>query len=116
MIVVKDGVVFKKFTAGIIWAIARLDLLSKISELCPAEIMITSANDSTHSAGSKHYYDEAFDVRSHNFDVAKKELFRTQLEDFLNSNSPCYFTVLLEYIGTPNEHFHIQVRRGTRYQ
>ena len=116
MIIIKTGVKFQEFTTGLLWILSRLNMLHKISEFCPAEIMITSVNDSTHLPTSKHYLNEAIDLRSHNFDATKKELFRKQLEDFLNIGSPCPFTVLLESIGTSNEHFHVQVRKGVRCQ
>ena len=76
--------------------------------------MITSANDSTHLPTSKHYLDEAIDLRSNNFQAESKAMFRTELEKFLNLGSPCPFTVLLEDIGTSNEHFHVQVKKGNR--
>jgi hypothetical protein len=114
MITVKADVRFGRFTTGLIWAISRLDLLSKISRYCPEEIMITSANDGTHLEKSKHYIDEAIDIRSHNFTNGTKIAFREELEKFLNIGSPCQFTVLLESLGTANEHFHIQVKKGSR--
>jgi hypothetical protein len=92
----------------------RLDLLHKFSNLCPKEIVITSANDSKHSNNSKHYLNEALDLRSHNFMPGTKIAFREELERFLNIGSPCPFTVLLEGLDTPNEHFHVQVKKGYR--
>ena len=76
------------------------------------DLVITSANDSRHGPGSKHYTNEAIDVRSHNFrDATAKHLFRTAYELALGPQ----FRVLLEGLGTPNEHFHAQVRKGHAY-
>lgn len=114
MIAVKETARFKKLTTSLLWILSRLDLISKISALCPSEVVITSVDDSTHSSNSKHYLDEAIDIRSHNFTVDNKEPFREELERFLNIGSPCPFIVLLESLGTPNEHFHAQVKKGYR--
>ena len=84
-------------------------------DLCPAEVVITSINDSGHSKNSRHYKDEAVDLRSKNFAPSKKEPFRVALGVYLNTLcSDCQFTVLLEDLGTDNEHFHIQVRKWTK--
>ena len=76
------------------------------------DLVITSGNDSTHSHASRHYRDEAIDVRTHNFRSREaKRTFRAAWEMALGGQ----FRVLLEGEGTPNEHFHAQVRRGHTY-
>lgn len=75
----------------------------------PADWTVTSINDSIHSKNSKHYKNQALDLRSHNFnDIATKmqfvELLKLKLEN--------KYTVLFEGGETSNEHFHIQLRKG----
>lgn len=77
------------------------------------DLVVTSGNDSTHSTGSRHYTDEAIDLRSHNFvSRAAKREFRVWWEEYLGPQ----FRVLLEQEGTPNEHFHAQVKKGHTYR
>ena len=78
----------------------------------PKDFVITSVNDSKHMVGSKHYTDEAIDLRSKNFnDMASKYSFKELLELRLGKK----FRVLFEYPGKINEHFHIQVKRGAKF-
>ena len=75
----------------------------------PPDLVITSANDSQHKAGSKHYGNLAVDVRSKTFaDVTAKKAFIVALRRELGDA----FTVLHECVGTPNEHFHVQSRKA----
>lgn len=81
--------------------------------LWTGDLVITSGNDSRHGANSRHYVDEAIDVRSHNFaSRAAKREFRATFEAALGPQ----FRVLLECEGTANEHFHAQVRKGHVYR
>ena len=73
----------------------------------PEDIVITSANDSTHKANSKHYSNEALDVRSKSFDADARAAFIAALKRELGEA----FTVLYEGDGTPNQHFHVQVKK-----
>ena len=75
----------------------------------PDVVVVTSANDSVHMTGSKHYTGEALDVRSHNFPNREAKL--AFLEAVLKRLGDGY-SGLLEAEGTPNEHFHYQVRSG----
>lgn len=82
------------------------------SVVLPPKIVITSGNDSTHGDNSRHYKDEAMDVRAKNFPSREsKRAFRTRLEEILGAK----FRVLIECEGQDNEHFHIQVRKGLNY-
>lgn len=76
------------------------------------ELVITSINDGNHKQDSRHYTNEAIDIRSHNFpsEFLKKE-FRRELEAYLGPK----FRVLYESAGTPNQHFHVQVRKGMKF-
>lgn len=74
----------------------------------PAELVVTSANDSTHMAGSQHYADLAIDVRSKTFKPAASDAFLERLRHELGPD----YTVLYEGDGTPNAHFHLQRKKG----
>lgn len=64
---------------------------------------ITSANDSTHSATSWHYKGRALDFRTHDFPGDKQELLAA-LKAELDSD----FDILLESLGGPQEHIHVE--------
>ena len=75
-------------------------------------VVITSINDSMHSTSSRHYTDEAIDLRSKNFPtLTAKAAFAANLRAELGPA----FTVLFEGAGTDNEHWHLQPRKGTTY-
>ena len=75
------------------------------------EVVITSINDSTHGDKSRHYTNEAIDLRSKTFSPEAKTAFAVRLRAELGPQ----FTVLFEHSGTPNEHWHVQPRKGTTY-
>lgn len=71
----------------------------------PPEVFITSGTEGRHMPGSKHYTGEALDVRSHNFpSFAAKREFLNAVRRRLGRN----YDVILESLGRPNEHFHIE--------
>jgi hypothetical protein len=78
----------------------------------PPDLVVTSVNDSKHRSGSRHYVDEAVDVRSHNF---ASQGDRISFRELLANRLGPRFTVLLEDEGLPNEHFHIQPKKGTTF-
>lgn len=81
----------------------------------PDIIWVTSLNDSLHSERSRHYTDEAMDIRSKNFPTRTSKLhFVARYSALLNSHpeDPHKFTVIFENEGGPEEHFHVQVRKG----
>jgi hypothetical protein len=113
---VKPGVVFKRFTPALIRMLGALESIALegrgLVPGMPDELVITSANDGTHSALSRHYRDEALDVRTKSFpNRASKDQFRMALQCKLGPK----FTVLLENEGGAQEHAHIQVRKGGTY-
>lgn len=67
------------------------------------ECVITSANDSKHSTNSLHYKGNALDIRTRNWDGDKKWL-REEIDDCLGQD----FDVVLEGLGTENEHLHVE--------
>ena len=109
-------VVFKRFT----WGLVRiLEVLVAITRAFPewftdGQLDITSANDSTHSKVplSRHYTNEALDVRSHDLAEDVKDRFLIALSRMLGPG----FMVQIEFRGGPNEHIHIQVARGWSFE
>lgn len=109
MLLFKSNVRLKVFTPALRRILFELDNLNsqKIPNY-PVDWTITSINDSTHMKGSKHYANLALDLRSKNFGSEElKREFKDRLEFALGPK----FTVLYENTGTPNEHFHIQVKK-----
>jgi hypothetical protein len=116
----KDSVRFKELSAPLLWILNILYDLAETAPGIPNEIVITSVNDSKHSVGSRHYTNEAIDIRTHNFRTREtKRWFRGELEKELSRHplpqSSNKFRVLLEDEGLPNEHLHVQVRKGMRF-
>jgi len=68
-----------------------------------AELVITSANDSTHSSKSLHYHDLALDLRSKNVTTPIKLKLLEAMKARLAG-----FDVILEAFGKENEHFHLE--------
>lgn len=68
-----------------------------------AELVITSANDSTHSAKSLHYHDLALDLRSKNVPVSVKMRLLKEMKERLVG-----YDVILEHFDKENEHFHLE--------
>jgi len=84
----------------------------------PTVLVITSVNDSRHSTHSRHYTDDAIDFRTKGppasnamGSTASKRKFRKRFAEILGAR----FTVILESLGTPNEHLHAQVKKGQVY-
>lgn len=114
MILIKDDSVrLKKLTPALAYIFQRLSMINqrRIPDY-PIDFVITSINDGTHSPDSRHYRDEACDLRSKNFlNNDSKNHFRLLLQMELGDK----FTVLLENLGLNNEHFHIQVKKGMTF-
>jgi hypothetical protein len=113
MLICKASVRFKRLTPALMEILNTLFAMDqhRAADVQPADLVITSANDSTHGATSRHYRDEAIDVRSKTFPEGLKGPFRALLEAELGPR----FRVLLEDRGTPNEHFHCQVKKGQTF-
>lgn len=82
-------------------AIIVRDVYASLDPNCSCTI--TSANDSKHSDGSLHYYGRALDFRTHDFS-GDKALLRAKIKEALGND----FDVVLEGLGTPNEHIHLE--------
>jgi hypothetical protein len=112
MLTTKPGVHFATITPALLHMLTALERLSRTFAPQPQEgVVITSGSDSTHMAGSKHYTGEAIDVRSKTFGPQDKRAFADALRDALGPQ----FTVLLEHEGLPQEHWHVQVKKGRRF-
>jgi|TARA_R110000787_G_scaffold141904_6_gene255464 hypothetical protein len=108
---VKASARFKAFTPAMLYILQVVYLEAR--ECTSVEnIVITSVNDSGHSTHSRHYTDEAIDIRTRNFPKSvDRQRFQTALRRALGKP----FTVLFEGGGTPNQHIHIQPRKGSMY-
>lgn len=88
----------------------------------PKDLLITAGRNGKHMPGSRHYTDQALDVRSKTFaDREDKLRFLQRVIDRLGdpvpittSTGPGFQTRdgrwlgILEYEGTANEHFHLE--------
>ena len=108
----KASVRFQGFTRGLIRILVAVQRVAERTRM--KEIVITSANDGQHSQRprSRHYSNEALDLRSRNFQTATARiLFLQRLRRELGER----FYVAYEGHGKPNAHIHVQPRRGTTY-
>ena len=107
---VKDGVQFSKIAPG---GFRILEAISTVARRVGVDLTITSACDGMHSGPEDpHHRGEAYDIRTHDMDVRMKAVVLNALQALLPIEQ---FFSFLEAAGTPNEHFHIQVRKGTTY-
>ena len=83
-------------SAGVINAASSMGLTE--------DMVITSGNDSTHMEGSKHYTGEALDVRTKHLPATLK----TALAEMVRQRLGPKYQVILESVGTPNEHLHVE--------
>ena len=88
-----------------------------------SDLTITSACDGAHSGpNDPHHRGEAYDVRSHTFaDVMKRTVLETIMGELgiYQEQDGGFVTDLffcwLEQAGQPNEHIHVQLRKGIVY-
>ena len=109
-VVCKPSVRFKGFTRGLVRILVAVQRVAERTRM--AQVVITSANDGKHSQRprSRHYTNEAIDLRSRNFrTAAARDRFLARLREELGSR----FYVAYESHGKPNAHIHVQPRRGT---
>jgi len=117
----KPTVRIEELTPGLSHIIYHTELFVRHCIYTPSIIYITSIDDSKHGIDSRHYKGEALDIRSLNFSNQEdKERFRSDLELSLNkTQSTRKFRVLFEKrivkngIISQEEHFHVQVAKGT---
>lgn len=106
---VKPGVLFTMIAPG---GFRILSAIDQATIELGWDLMITSAGDGMHSGpNDPHHRGEAYDVRSHEFNAEEKDKILATLRRILGDR----FYAFLESPGTDNEHFHIQVCKGTTY-
>jgi hypothetical protein len=89
-----------------------LDVAKQIITPLDFDVTITSSRDGEHSGpDDPHHSGNAFDFRTHDLIGARKTLWLSKLRTRLGDR----FTILLENEGLPNEHCHVQPRKGTVY-
>ena len=71
------------------------------------DLMITSGLEGVHLAHSRHYDGDALDFKTHG--VLRQDLVKIRNDLIFNLGSQ--YTVLIEDLGLPNEHMHIQYNR-----
>ena len=77
------------------------------------DLVITSACDGLHSGPTDpHYRGEAYDVRSQGFTPGEKATILNCFQALLPESQ---FYCFLEKPNTPNEHWHLQIKQGTKY-
>lgn len=108
MVHCKAGVRFAQITPDLVAMLRALVRVADHPTVPTDGLVITSGSDGQHAAQSKHYTGQAVDVRSKTFAGPDKPSFQAVLQQELGAR----FTVLLEHEGRPNEHWHIQVRKG----
>ena len=110
VVTAKPGVQFTVISPG------GFRILAAIDDTCQKlglDLVITSACDGEHSGpNDPHHRGEAYDVRSHGFTEEDKDEILASLIDILGQD---HFYAFLESPGTENEHFHIQVKKGTTF-
>ena len=78
---------------------------ANVAEAMGIEVVVTSGKDSKHMMGSKHYAGNALDIRSKNFkSYEDKLLYLDAVMERLGEK----YQGILEFVDTPNEHFHIE--------
>jgi hypothetical protein len=107
IVLVKPGVQFTIISpAGfrILWALTEVATGG-------ADITITSACDGLHSGvDDPHHRGEAYDIRCH--DAADPAILLQDIQHVLGTG---LFFSFIEDPGTPNEHIHVQKRKGVEY-
>lgn len=110
----KEEVRLKGLTPGLCRILTVIQEAADEEADLPTELLVTSIHDGTHGQFSRHYKDEALDLRSHSFSSPKRKAdFVISLQARLGPK----FWVTLEHPeeqGGP-EHFHIQVAKGGTY-
>lgn len=106
---VKPGVLFNVIAPG---GFRILSAIDQTAEDLRFDLMITSGTDGEHSGpNDPHHRGEAYDIRSHEFNAEEKQSILANLRAYLGDR----FYVFLEAEGTPNEHFHLQITKGSTY-
>jgi len=106
---VKEGAEFSVIAPGGFVILAAIQLTV---ESLGHDLTITSGTDGEHSGpNDPHHRGEAYDIRTN--DLTDKEAVLEQIQKNLYGEE--HFFAFIEDPGTPNEHIHCQIKRGTVY-
>jgi hypothetical protein len=104
---VKNGVKFEEFRPCVV---TLIETLGEVANEINKDIWITSANDGKHKNGSKHYSNEALDIRIKNLSSEESWIVHKRLSglnDLVDyNNEPFYkncYDVVLE-----SDHIHVE--------
>lgn len=112
MLTTKPGVRFAIITPALLHMLGAVERLSRGMFALPEEgLVITAGSDGQHVPASRHYKGEAIDLRSKTMSAT----IRNGLMSNLRAELGPQFAVLLEDEGRPNEHIHVQVKKGRRF-
>ena len=90
-----------------------LSAIDRTAAALDCDLVITSGCDGAHSGpDDPHHRGEAYDIRSHDMSPEQKDRVLAQIMMYLGWDR---FYGFLESPGTDNEHFHVQVKKGTVY-
>jgi len=90
-----------------------ISALDQATQKLGVDLIVTAGSNGQHSGpNDPHYRGDAYDVRSHDFDAILKEKVIAVVMDLLGYD--CFYG-FIEAAGTDNEHYHIQVKKGTVY-
>ena len=107
---VKEGVQFSQIAPG---GFRILSALDRTVSCYPFDLTITSGCDGEHSGPEDpHHSGNAYDVRSHDIPSDVKPQVLAAVMVILGWDR---FYGFLENAGGPDEHFHFQVKKGTKY-
>jgi hypothetical protein len=98
----KDGVDLSHLSVPMKQALTVVkEVFAKNKEI----LVVTSANDGQHMDNSKHYTDNAVDVRANTMTDAKQKQIASELQSKLGSN----YYVGAEFFANPaNDHIHVE--------
>lgn len=105
MIGLKSGVSLKGLQAQTTLAIFAVHELFMSKGI---KFVVTSCNDGVHMLGSLHYKGFAFDIRTHDITLLNRGTYLTGLTKEVKDMLGVEFDVLLEDLGGPNEHMHVE--------
>src|SRR5579872_5966417 len=109
VVLVKPGVEFATIAPG---GFRILLAITQTAQQLAVNLTITSGTDGEHSGPEDpHKRGEAYDLRSQDLGDLQEKVIAT-ITGILGWDR---FYAFLEDPGTPNEHFHIQVKKGTTY-
>ena len=106
MMSLKSGVSLKDLQPQII--LAMMVVKETFNDKGIKNFTITSCNDSQHMMGSLHYKGLAFDTRTHDIILSNRGVWLTQIGNDIKNALGGEFDVVLEDIGGPNEHLHVE--------